>query len=186
MACPIRSAEPLFLLTGAVLRACSGFELSVRISIKIQSKFDRSSIDAPFLAWGRLPIQFGAKFDQISITLRSKFVQNCSNLDGSALRSYSVLISHQSRSSFDQIWFAIGRISIKMWFLSTPRGALGCPGHSLGRPGVPREGTGTDFRSISDAPETQIASNCTEIDRNSIHIRWRFDRNAINIRAKFE
>ena len=73
-----------------------------------------------------------------------------------------------------------------MWFLSTPWGALGCPGHSLGRPGVPREGTGTDFRSISDAPETQIASNCTEIDRNSIHIRWRFDRNAIKIRANFE
>ena len=127
MACPIRSAEPLFLLTGAVLRACSGFELSVRISIKIQSKFDRSSIDAPFLAWGRLPIQFGAKFDQISITLRSKFVQNCSNLDGSALRSYSVLISHQMsiklRPNLVRNWSNFDQNVV--------------PEHSLGRPGVP-------------------------------------------------
>ena len=166
LACPIRLAEPLFLLTGAVLRACSGFELIVRCSIKISSKSARRSIDSPVFAWERVPIQFRAEFQQNSITIRSKFVKNCSNLDGIALRSISVPISIKSRSSFDQIWVAIGRILNRMWFLSTPWGVLGCPGKGPG--------------PISGRFGCPGAPNCFKLDWD-----WsNFDPNSIEIWSK--
>ena len=44
--------------------------------------------------------------------------------------------------------------------------APGRPRAFLGRPGVPQEGPGTDFRSILDAPETEIASNWIKVASN--------------------
>ena len=41
--------------------------------------------------------------------------------------------------------------------------APGRPRALLGRPGMPREGPGTDFLSIFDAPETEIASDLIEL-----------------------
>ena len=180
-------AEPLFLLTGAILSACCRFEISVQ---------DLKTIV-------RISINFCIpEFDQITIGKLIKFARKSMQ---NSCHSWSSLLKLRSK-----FWFLhfFGLRSSKLPHLvlngrsrdafGTPPDRAGdAPGRPralLGRPGTPQEGPRTDFWSILGAPRTKIASNfikvSTEIrsyfDGNSIKDRPKIDQDWIEVRSKFD
>ena len=68
-----------------------------------------------------------------------------------------------------------GRFRDALGALQERAGDAPCrPRALLGRPGVPQEGPGTDFRSMFDAPETEIASNLINLLKSLSNCRSRF------------
>ena len=161
----LETAEPLFLLTGAVLCPCFTFAILVQISTKIV----QNSINFCIVEHDRVFIQNSFKSAQKSIQNSIFFGFN--------------LFKMRSKLGFLNLFEFR---ALKSASLGAPRVLPGrsrdTPGARRGRsrsslstpwtPRVPQEGPRSGFRA--------------QFDQNSLEIRSKFERNSVEMRSKFD